>query len=112
MNKYVNKQFNRPLPDVVQQISNVKQASQQSCHRPIIAVTVSSLLQVESHVLTSHNVEKIQPPPHHITNILRPFFRDHGGRWRWALVSPDGVAPRRMVSVSASVNLCLHHKVQ
>jgi len=32
--------------------------------------------------------------------------------WWWALVSPDGVAPRRMVGVSASVNLPLHHKVQ
>jgi len=31
---------------------------------------------------------------------------------RWALVSPDGVAPSRMVSMSASVNLPLHHKVQ
>jgi len=35
-----------------------------------------------------------------------------GGWWRWALVGPDGVAPSRMVSVSASVNLPLHHKVQ
>jgi len=35
-----------------------------------------------------------------------------GGWWRLALVSPDGVAPSRMVSVSASVNLPLHHKVQ
>jgi len=35
-----------------------------------------------------------------------------GGWWRWALVSPDGVAPSRMVGVSASVNLPLHHKVQ
>ena len=26
-----------------------------------------------------------------------------GGWWRWALVSPDGVAPSRMVGVSASV---------
>ena len=34
------------------------------------------------------------------------------GWWRLALVSPDGVAPIRMVSVSASVNLPLHHKVQ
>jgi len=34
-----------------------------------------------------------------------------GGWWRWALVSPDGVAPSRMVSVSASVNIQLHHKV-
>jgi len=32
--------------------------------------------------------------------------------WRWALVSPDGVAPSRMVGMSASVNLPLHHKVQ
>jgi len=35
-----------------------------------------------------------------------------GGWWRWALVGSDGVAPSRMVSVSASVNLPLHHKVQ
>jgi len=36
-----------------------------------------------------------------------------GGWWRWALFSPDRVAPsRRMVSVTASVNLPLHHKVQ
>jgi len=35
-----------------------------------------------------------------------------GGWWRWALVSPDGVAPSQMVSVSATVNLPLHHKVQ
>ena len=27
-------------------------------------------------------------------------------------VNPDGVAPSRMVGVSASVNLPLHHKVQ
>jgi len=35
-----------------------------------------------------------------------------GGWWRRALVSPDGVAPSRMDSVSASVNLPLHHEVQ
>ena len=35
-----------------------------------------------------------------------------GGWWRWALVSPDGVAPSGRVGVSASVNLPLHHKVQ
>ena len=35
-----------------------------------------------------------------------------GGWWSWALVSPDGVAPSRMVGVSASVDLPLHHKVQ
>jgi len=34
------------------------------------------------------------------------------GWWRWALVSPDGVAPSRMVIVSASVNVPLQHKVQ
>ena len=34
------------------------------------------------------------------------------GWWRWELVSPDGVAPSWMVSVYASVNLPLHHKVQ
>jgi len=33
------------------------------------------------------------------------------GWLRWALVSPDGVTPSWMVSVSASVNLPLHHKV-
>ena len=36
----------------------------------------------------------------------------NGRWWRWALVGPDGVAPNRMVSVSASVNLPLLHKVQ
>jgi len=36
----------------------------------------------------------------------------NGGWWRLALVSPDGVAPSRMVGVSASVNFPLHHKVQ
>ena len=35
-----------------------------------------------------------------------------GEWWRWALVSPDEVAPSRIVYVSASVNLLLHHKVQ
>jgi len=35
----------------------------------------------------------------------------NGGWWRWALVSPDGVAPSRMIRVSASVNLPLHHKL-
>ena len=34
----------------------------------------------------------------------------NGGRW--ALVRLDGVAPSRLVGVSASVNLPLHHKVQ
>jgi len=34
-----------------------------------------------------------------------PACKKWGGWWRWALVSPDGVAPRRMVCVSASVNL-------
>ena len=32
--------------------------------------------------------------------------------WRWALGSLDGVAPSRMVGVSSSVNLPLHHKVE
>ena len=38
--------------------------------------------------------------------------KKYGGWWRLALVSPDGVAHSRMVGVSASVNLPLHHKVQ
>jgi len=40
-----------------------------------------------------------------------PACEKHGGWWRWALVSPDGVAPSRTVGVSASVSLPLHHKV-
>jgi len=35
-----------------------------------------------------------------------------GRWWKWALVRSDGVTPSRMVGVSASVNLPLHHKVQ
>jgi len=42
---------------------------------------------------------------------IRP-VKNMAGWWRWALVSPDGVAPSWMVAVSASVNLPLHHKVQ
>jgi len=42
---------------------------------------------------------------------IRP-VKNMGGWWRWALVSLDGVVPSRMVGVSASVNLPLHHKVQ
>ena len=34
-----------------------------------------------------------------------------GGLWMWALLSPEGVAPSRMVGVSVCVNLPLHHKV-
>jgi len=34
------------------------------------------------------------------------------GWWRWALLSPDGVVPSRMVGVSASVSLPLHRKIQ
>jgi len=34
------------------------------------------------------------------------------GGWWWALVSLHGVVPSRVVGVSASVNLPLHHKVQ
>ena len=33
-----------------------------------------------------------------------PYLR-MGGCWRWALLSPDGVAASRIVDVSASVNL-------
>jgi len=35
-----------------------------------------------------------------------------GRWWMWVLVSPDGVVLSRMVGVSASDNLPLHHKVQ
>ena len=43
-------------------------------------------------------------------NIV-PFLLN-GGWWRWALLSPDGVVPSRMVGVFASVNLPLFYKVQ
>ena len=41
-----------------------------------------------------------------------PTCKKYGGWWRWALVSPDGVASSWMVDVSACVNLPLHDKVQ
>jgi len=37
-----------------------------------------------------------------------PACKKLGGWWKWALVSPDGVAPSWMVSLSASINLPLH----
>jgi len=36
----------------------------------------------------------------------------HREWWMWAMISTDGVGPSRMVGVSASVSLPLHHKVQ
>jgi len=42
---------------------------------------------------------------------IRP-IKKIGGWWRWALLSPDGVAPSQMVDVSASGNLPLHLKGQ
>jgi len=41
-----------------------------------------------------------------------PACKKMGGMVRWALVSPDGVAPNWMVGMFASVNLPFHHKVQ
>jgi len=41
-----------------------------------------------------------------------PACKNIGGWWRLAVVSPDGVASSRVVGVSASVTLPLHHKVQ
>ena len=41
-----------------------------------------------------------------------PACKKYGGWWRWARVSSDRVAPSWMVSVSASVNLPLHHNAQ
>jgi len=32
-----------------------------------------------------------------------------GTGWYWLVRNPDGMAPSRMVGVSASVNLPLHH---
>jgi len=44
--------------------------------------------------------------------ILQPLYMSTRGWWRWALLSPDGVALSWMVDVSASVNLPLRYKVQ
>ena len=41
-----------------------------------------------------------------------PAGKKIGGWWRWALPSLDGAAPSRLVDVSASVNLPLHHQDQ
>ena len=65
-------------------------------------ITIVQMLSVGGHGATTVSVD-----------ILDLFWvTPMGGWWRWALVSPDGVAPSRMVIVSASVNLPLHHKVQ
>ena len=42
---------------------------------------------------------------------IRP-VKKYGGWWRWVLVSSDRLAPSRMISVSAAVNLPLHNKIQ
>jgi len=47
--------------------------------------------------------------PTSLSNISPKYL---GWWWRWALLSPDGVAPSQMGGVSASVNLPLHHEEQ
>jgi len=42
--------------------------------------------------------------------MFKCILDESGGWWRWALLSPDGAAPNRMVTVPASVDLPLHHK--
>jgi len=55
-------------------------------------------------ILTHTNV--IFKCPVRAPGLMCPWFIvKNMGLWRWALVSPDGVAPSRMVGVSASVNL-------
>jgi len=69
------------------------------------------------------HTQRDQTLPNHLTGFYKRlrgkvnkyfiyFINIFGGWWRWELVSPGGVAPSQMVSVSASVNLPLHHKVQ
>jgi len=43
------------------------------------------------------------------TCLLHTACKNMAGWWRWALVSPGGVASSRKVGVYASVNLPLHH---
>jgi len=47
-----------------------------------------------------------------VTRLAYEWYALAASTRRWALISPDGVVPSRMVGVSASVNLSLHHKVQ
>jgi len=47
-----------------------------------------------------------------LPQLIQPLGIHITGQWRWALISPDGVAPSQMVGMSASVNPPLHHKVQ
>ena len=46
------------------------------------------------------------------TLLLTVKYKGDGGGGHCLLLTPDGVASSRMVGVSASVNLPLHHKVQ
>ena len=45
----------------------------------------------------------------YLIRYLTDYYLFISGWWRWALLSPDGVAPSRMVDVTASVNLPLQH---
>jgi len=62
--------------------------------------------------LPLHNPCIFSPNHSHLYWFMPSGLGKNGGWWRWALVSPDGVAPSRMVGTSAAVNLPLHHKVQ
>ena len=65
-------------------------------------------LHIQAIVHTATNAKRYFTP----FSALLKLDGGAGGWWRWVLVSLDGVAPSRIVGVSASVNLPLHHKVQ
>ena len=82
--------------------------------------SVSTSLKRRQNKQTRHHNGRctvyLQRAGHLLTNVLSDtqtqFTLSPLLRRRWALVSPDGVVPSQMVSVSASVNLSLHNKVQ
>ena len=61
--------------------------------------------RLPQHQCAQNNVKQL-------SSLLLYYYYKGVGWWRWVLDSPDGVAYSRMVSVSASVNLPLRHKVQ
>jgi len=80
---------------------------------------ISAALQLQHKFLSVSGTE-IRLTKHRVSALTllvgwqegHPACKKVCGWWRWAMVSPDGLVPSRMVSVSASVNLPLHHKVQ
>jgi len=83
-------------------------------YRPYIELSdvtvICNLYVVGQHTIVCEDLSRYSDTIESV-GLRKCLYCLSGGWRRWAMVSPDRVAPSRMVGVSASVNLPLQHKV-